>query len=218
MQKLFAILRRMTWADFGPDLLAFAGTVICALLFRWQAKDLIWGLWISSFSLGYLWILTILICAVIFTPGWKRIGAIFGGLFMGAFFTFHYGMFHYVHGVFLNVFFPLGPQFSGPPNVLVLIGTALAAYWPFVLMTVVSRVRDFPWRGSMDDKGEVVFKPYLNVIRMHILIFIFIPLYFLKVTNLAIIPILIFYFFPWRIFNRERKAIARETPRLPDNI
>jgi hypothetical protein len=37
------------------------------------------------------------------------------------------------------------------------------------------------------------------------------------VANLAIIPILLFYFFPWRIFNRERKALGR-APRTPKNI
>jgi hypothetical protein len=217
VQKLFAILRRMTWADFGPDLLAFAGTVVSALVFRWQARDLIWGLWISSFSFGYLWILAALTCAVIYTPGRKKIGAIFAGLFMAAFFTFHFGMFHFVHGVFLNLFFPLVPEHHGPPNVFVMLGTALSAYWPFVLMTFVSRVRDFPWRQQPDDEGKAMFVPYLNVVRMHLLIFVFGGLYLLHLANLAIFPVLLFYFFPWRIFNRERKAIAKY-PRLPPNI
>jgi hypothetical protein len=217
MQKIFAILRRMTWADFGPDLLAFAGTVLCALIFRWQAKDLIWGLWISSFTFGYLWLLGALTCTIIYSPGDKKIGALFGGLFLAAFFTFHFGMFHFVHGVFLNEFFPLVPERHGPPGVFTLIGAALAAYWPFVLMTFVSRVRDFPWQRQQSDAGKAMFLPYLNVVRMHILIFIFAPLYFLHVANLAIIPILLFYFFPWRVFNRERKALAK-SPRTPKNI
>ncbi len=205
----------MKFADFAPDLLAFAGTVVCALLFRWQARDLIWGLWISSFTFGYLWILTALVCAVVYAPGVKKLGALFSGLFLAAFFTFHFGMFHFVHGVFLNLFFPLVPERHGPPNVFLMIGTALAAYWPFVLMTFVSRVRDFPWREAPDEQGKVMFQPYLNVVRMHLLIFIFAPLYFLHVANLALIPILLFYFFPWRLFNRERQALAQGPPLPP---
>ena len=106
----------------------------------------------------------------------------------------------------LNLFFPLVKENFGPPNVFTLIATALAAYWPFVLMTFVSRVRDFPWRRDADDEGKAMFAPYLNVIRMHLLIFIFGGLYLLHLANLAIFPVLLFYFFPWRIFNRERKA------------
>lgn len=218
MQKIFAILRRMTWADFGPDLLAFAGTVLCALVFRWQARDIIWSLWISSLSFGYLWLLAALTCAVIYTPSHKKIGAILGGLFLAAFFTFHFGLFHLVHGVFLNQFFPLVKEKFGPPDIFMMIATALAAYWPFVLMTFVSRVRDFPWRQNAEDQGQAMFAPYLNVIRMHLLIFIFGALYLLHLANLALFPILLFYFFPWRVFNRERKALTAEAVRAPRNL
>ncbi|MCX7008607.1 MAG: DUF6498-containing protein [Kiritimatiellaeota bacterium] len=217
MKIIIAILQRLRPADYALDLLAFAGTVALALAFRWQAHDLIWSLWISSLSFGYFWLLAALTCSVIYTPGRKKIGAIIGGLFLAAFFTFHFGMFHFVHGVFLNLFFPLVKENFGPPNVFTLIGTALSAYWPFVLMTFVSRVRDFPWRQQPDDEGKAMFAPYLNVIRMHLLIFIFGGLYLLHLANLAIFPVLLFYFFPWRIFNRERKALAK-TPRSPKNI
>ena len=39
--------------DLALDLLAFAGTVACATIFRWEARDVIWGLWISSLTVGY---------------------------------------------------------------------------------------------------------------------------------------------------------------------
>jgi len=53
MNQVIAILRRMEPADYVLDLLAFAGTVTLALVFRWRARDLIWSLWISSLSSGY---------------------------------------------------------------------------------------------------------------------------------------------------------------------
>ena len=41
------ILRQESGAgrrDLALDLFAFAGTVACATLFRWEARDVIWGL------------------------------------------------------------------------------------------------------------------------------------------------------------------------------
>ena len=219
MPKFFAILRRMTWADFGPDLLAFTGTVVSALVFHWQARDIIWSLWISSLTFGYAWMLTAFIRRIIITPGLMKIAATFGGLFTLAFFVLHFSMFHAVHGEFLNLFFPLQPQLAfRPEHLTTLAPVALATYWPFVLMTFVSRIRDFPWRNAPQNLGNLMFMPYVNVIRMHVIIFVFAALDAAHLSKLAIIPILLFYFFPWSIFNRERKAIARETPRLPNNI
>jgi hypothetical protein len=36
------------------DLLAFLGVLAMAVYSQWNAKDLLWGLWISSLSIGYL--------------------------------------------------------------------------------------------------------------------------------------------------------------------
>ncbi len=49
------------------DLFLFAGTVALAWYEQWSAKDLVWGLWISSLVLGYSYMLT----------------SIFGGLLRG---------------------------------------------------------------------------------------------------------------------------------------
>jgi hypothetical protein len=214
MYKLLAILRRLQPADYALDLLAFAGTVALAIGFRWQARDLIWSLWISSLSFGFVWMLTAYLCALVCVPGKAKLAAAVGGLFLMAFFTFHFGMFHFVHGAFLIEFFPLNPEKSGGmPSLLTLARPALAAYWPFVLMTLVSRARDLPWRQLPGDQGKGLFQPYLNVIRMHLLIFVFAGLQLAHLSNLALFPILLFYFFPWRIFNRERQALAAEQAR-----
>jgi len=44
--------------DILIDLLAFAATVAIAAWQKWQASDIIWGLWISSLILGYSFIVT----------------------------------------------------------------------------------------------------------------------------------------------------------------
>ena len=40
-------------ADLIVDVTAFGVTVLLAIALHWQAKDLIWGLWISSLCVGY---------------------------------------------------------------------------------------------------------------------------------------------------------------------
>ena len=105
-------------------------------------------------------------------------------LFMLAFFTVHFGGFHFVHGLFLNGFFPItewNPSGESPGGVFsgftLIIGKALAEYWPFVLFSAVSRFGDFR-KSFMSDKEPNMFLPYLNVVRMHLLI-----LFFMRIRN-----------------------------------
>ena len=42
--------------DLLPELVAFVVTFISAIVFRWDARDIIWGLWISSLCVGYAFI------------------------------------------------------------------------------------------------------------------------------------------------------------------
>jgi hypothetical protein len=219
MNNVIAILRRMEPADYVLDLLAFAGTVTLALVFRWQARDLIWSLWISSLSFGYALMFTAYFTGIARATGLAKLGAALGGLFTLVFILFHFGFFHLVHGMFLNTFFPLLPHLTFQQQSLLTIApAALLAYWPFVVMTFVARARDFRMSGDKQVLEGAMFLPYVNVIRMHILIFVFAGLQAAKLTHYAILPVLLFYFFPWRVFNRHRKALAAEAARAQPNI
>jgi hypothetical protein len=44
--------RMSPWAGAALSLVSFAGTVACAIRFQWTARDLLWGLWISSLSVS----------------------------------------------------------------------------------------------------------------------------------------------------------------------
>ena len=116
------------WANAWPDALAFAGGLAVAWFAGWQTTDLGWSLWLSSCLVGYAVIVWSIFGPMVFIGGkvWQGRadltadavapaaigGTIFlvGGLFMLAFFTVHFGMFHYVHSVFLNSFFPVDPS------------------------------------------------------------------------------------------------------------
>jgi len=200
--------------ELARDLIGFVGTVIAVSVFDWKAKDLIWGLWICSLTFGYTTILVAIFAPAVRAGGGAGLTMAFGGLFLLAFFTVHFGGFHIGHGVFLNAFFPLIGEGGDFPNPFQIIGVALALYWPMVLATFVSRFSDLPFDSEMfrasGPTGDVktaspLIKPYVNVIRMHILIFVFAFMHGLKLGNLAIYPVLLFYFFPWRAFFANRK-------------
>jgi hypothetical protein len=195
-----AVLRRESDAgrrDLALDLFAFAGTVACATIFRWEARDVIWGLWISSLTVGYATIVSTVVRGVRQVAGGFRFLAVVGGLGTLAFFTFHFGMFHFVHAVFLNGFFPLVETDSGFPGLPGMVGRTLASFWPLVVASFLARLSDiFP---SSPAPGKDSFAaPYVNVVRMHLLIFVFAGLHMTGLSRLAIIPVLAAYFFPWK--------------------
>jgi hypothetical protein len=192
------------------DVAAFGVTVLLAAALRWQAKDLIWGLWVSSLCVGYTHIVMSIVAGVRTANGVPTAAATAGGVFLLAFFTVHFGMFHFVHSMFLNQFFPLVDSGMGFPSFAAIFKTALGSYWPFVLVNLGYRWRNFPKaRLSLADKGAFI-GPYLNVIRMHLLIFVFAGLQGLHLSHLAIYPVLAAYFFPWHtLLAREQKATAK---------
>ena len=202
------------------DLVAFVGTVIAASTFGWQTADLIWGLWICSLTFGFLTIFVAILTGLLRTNGGSFVLQIFGGLFFLAFFTIHFGGFHYGHAVFLEMFMPMPAGPSGPRGLFgnpfgdpfALTARALANYYPMVLATFISRWSDLSFKAgsSAGDaakaRGAALVKPYLNVVRMHLLIFVFMGLTALELSDLAMYPVLFFYFFPWSVLVRRAKA------------
>ena len=116
----------------------------------------------------------------------------------------HFGMFHFVHSAFLNQFFPLIGSGRGFPDFRAIFTAALSAYRPFVLVNLWYRWRDFPKDALSLAQKTALMGPYLNVIRMHILIFVFAGLYALKLGGLAVYPVLAACFSPWgALFRRQ---------------
>lgn len=226
---------RFRWADAWPDALAFALGLGMAWWFRWDTTDLVWSLWLSSLCVGYA---IIVVC--IFRPvaqimtasagapaAAAAVGdsfALVGGLFALAFFTVHFGMFHFVHSIFLNSFFPVngphrlsGGMFSG---MFPIYAEVFRRYWPFLAVTAVAERAAFRARPKAPpDTGAVtpeaiarrkalaadagMMGPYKNVIRMHLLIFFFAFTHFAHLEDFAVYAVVYFvYFFPWRLLQK----------------
>jgi hypothetical protein len=198
------------------DLGLFAGTVALAIWQDWSATDLVWGLWISSLLVGYAFIVVTIfvgnegggegsiptVAVTRATPGLPAAGRWVMGLFLLGFFTVHFGGFHFVHGLFLNQFFPLVSESAGSGAGWIggfpeIVRTALERYWPFLAATVLSRRADFRRSVEADrDAGASLSGPYRNVVRMHLLIFVFAGLEAAGLSGYALYPVLFFYFFP----------------------
>lgn len=231
------------WAEAWPDALAFALGLGLAWYFKWETRDLVWSLWLSSLVVGYAMIVwTIFGTGAVFaTKAWEnRAGlegmsrgqlvaggsvALMGGLFLLAFFTVHFGMFHFVHSVFLGVFFPINPDNAKSFPGIGLYLEVLQRYWWFLPAAAIAERAAFrlPWDESAEPSGAVsaaapgpareakakmgnaMMAPYKNVIRLHLLIFFFAAAHFAKLDNFLIYAVVYaVYFFPWRLVKKGR--------------
>lgn len=197
---------------YVPDVAAFGSTLGLAWYFDWQAADLVWSLWLSSLLVGYLVMLSQILHlpmkalhAVVtdgerfpgrqVVPGMAVIVAFFG--FLLAFFTLHFGSFHYGHGFILEGFFPI-EGVSYPDGALAFVSFAFVLFTRYYGMVVASAVAQ---RGLIVRPQGLkhVMEPYKSVIKMHLMIFIFAALHFAEATNFAFYAAtLLVYFFPWR--------------------
>lgn len=224
MKPVVSFLKNPVW-----DLVAFTIGLGLAWRLNWQTTDLVWGLWLSSLVIGYLSIVMGILGSVNrvvidnHPMGW--VVGLSGGLFVLAFFTVHFGGFHFVHSVFLAQFFPIGgtaesgfgPGLDGYLRVL-------ALYWPWLIAAGLTEraMLAEAWRGKMptqpgSDKphpaAKLNFDPsraYVNVIRMHVLLFFFAGMWFAKIEHFAVYAVVYaVYFFPWS-FMKEWRAARRE--------
>lgn len=113
---------RPHWLSYWPDLLGFVFGLGVASVFGWQTRDLVWSLWLASLAVGgasLFWIITRTFRQTLAgmlgdaqyrsqALSWAGLWVIGIGTCFGlAFFSIHFGGFHFVHSVFLNQFFPL---------------------------------------------------------------------------------------------------------------
>jgi len=234
------------WSSAWPDALAFVLGLGIAWIAGWTTTDLVWSLWLSSFVVGYTTIIWTIVLPGIevaraatenraFTQqvtkeykGAAIVGLavlVLGGLFMLAFFTVHFGGFHYVHSQFLYSFFPLDGGDAGR------VGSASMStyidvakrYWLFLPSAFLAERAGFlrvgkPFKDDLsvtpaaiaarkaanDRQGLAMMAPYRNVMRMHGLIFFFAFAHFAHIDSFIVYTVVYaVYFFPWRLVGRQ---------------
>ncbi len=233
MEKETTVARNSYW----PDLLAFSAGLIVAGWNGWDTTGLVWSLWLSSFVIGYALIVThilrgvrlageaggegLAMNGVPIAPGASKVILTLGALFFLAFFTVHFGGFHWGHSIFLNLFFPVNgePMRGGFPGVET-YWTVVKQNWWFIPLALVAQRAAFrpkaePAGGAdagtakalADRFGEGMMAPYKNVVRLHLLIFFFAFTFTLGLKGAPIfVVVYAVYFFPWEILRRKKPA------------
>lgn len=189
--------------------------VLALALLRWQAwgpKDVVWTLWASSLITGYLTLLL-----GIARAGFSRLpaaardpnisaaglaGRLLAALlamgFLLGFFSVHFGLFHAVHSLFLNAFFPL---IHWPDNHTGLIEQALSYlqrclqdYPLFIALCIASHVPG--WLAEETTGKALLIKPYGNVVKQHLMIMAIGFAVAAEVDAVGMIVFLAVYFLP----------------------
>ena len=236
-----------SWSSALPDLLAFLVGLAVVWVRGWSTTDLIWSLWLSSLVVGYALIVWALVqpalellglgwqhrAEVEASPAWndpKQLAllvaiALVGALGYLAFFTAHFGGFHFMQSQFLLDAYPLGFPYHEMNRAT--LAEVVRRYWPALPSAFLARRYAFTrrmlggtrraergtvpattTRSRWDEMAESrVAGPYLQVMRMHAVIIAFGALHSVQresFTAFAVIYAL--YFFPWRLLRRGASA------------
>ena len=147
-----------------------------------------------------------------------------GVLFFVGFFTVHFGMFHYGHSQFLTWFFPIDTGEGVGRSIDVGMATyaeVMRRYWTFLPAAFLSERAAFLRKplslepgvslaaavasksGKSRKAQSLMWEPYRNVMRLHMLIFFFFFAHFAGLENFVVYAVVYAaYFFPWRLVRR----------------
>ncbi len=162
----------VAWVILAVDLFP----IWAVLTLGWGAAPLVFLYWLENLIIGAVALAKMIAASV----REHVIGAL-GLLFIGPFFVFHYGMFCFVHGVFVSSFANMntsgGPSFPTPVGLVQEALQSGASMPTFVLAIIALQiflfVQDFILRGEYRESSidQEMMKPYGRVIVLHIAIF-----------------------------------------------
>ena len=180
----------LSWVSLGVDLLP----ILAVFAFGWSATPLVALYWLENLVIGAFTIFRMIGTAI------ASVVSLAMALFMVPFFFFHYGMFCFVHGVFLRLF--AGGEGGGDnlePISLIrwALGTAPEMLWFVAAIAGVSLlyyVFDFLGRGEYRTSNPQLemFSPYGRIVTLHIAIILGAGVEFTLNEPLAGVLLLIF--------------------------
>lgn len=163
----------VSWLILAVDLFP----VIAIFQLGWGAAALVMLYWLENLVIGFITLLRMIASTVR-----HGVPAIFGAFALGAFFTVHYGMFCFVHGVFLMAFAEISADGSGaigfsPSGLLnYALTTGTAMVWfvgAILLLQLFLFARDFIFGGEYreTDPMSEMARPYGRIVVLHIALF-----------------------------------------------
>jgi len=171
----YALRDPLTWLAIAVDLTP----IVFVFMFGWGAAALVLLYWAENIVIGVATFARIILSGI---KSWGLIGGL-GALFLAAFFTFHYGLFCYGHGVFVFEFAP-GMNFSPPapgPDGITKMMQAVIVYAPgmaialglIALYQTLAIVIDYWPTTERETPLPIVemFSPYGRIAVLHVAIF-----------------------------------------------
>ena len=202
------------WLQLVIGLFSFLMIFILARIENWTAANMMWSLWITSLTIGYCYLFAGIISSTLRSqtiavgglinrlfqvsiPSGIKFAFVFISIvFQLAFFTLHFGFFHFVFSVFLNDLFPIIDRpFERFSDFLFFIGISLKAYWPVILFVGLASMRKFQ-RILSQREVDYVKSAYINIIKIFVSIFLFTGFSFTRIQAWVLPVIFIIYFFP----------------------
>lgn len=157
----------LSWVSLAVDL----APVWAVFVFGWTATPLVALYWLENLVIGAFTILRMIGTAL------SSVVSLAMALFMVPFFFFHYGMFCFVHGIFVRVFAggDDGGEFEPISLIQWALGTAPEMFGFVAAIAGVSLlyyVFDFLGRGEYKTSNPQVemFSPYGRIVTLHIAI------------------------------------------------
>lgn len=225
------IFRDRAWRTAVPDLVAFVLGLGVAWVAGWSTGDLVWSLWLSSLVVGYAMIIWVVLepALELTDLGWRHRDEVRGaisnnsprqllaalaivvaiGALWVAFFTVHFGGFHFIQSLFLLDAWPLGAEFRTMNRTTLL--EVVHRYWGALPSAFLARRHAFAQRtfdrssrGRTDDLlGGRIGAPYVQVFRMHVVIIALGAVHALGQERFVVYALIYaLYFFPWRLLHR----------------
>lgn len=219
--------------DTAVEVVTFAGTLALAYFSGWHTKDLIWSLWLSSLSIGFLSVLVSGGRRVIRPDATivERILSFAGTIGAIGLFTLHFGTVHYVYASILDLLMPL---MDHPGRVYIgqltwrggtsfafweTLSIAIVQYWPVVLLNA-ARDRSTVLSSSVMTGKEI--GPYLAILKLHFIVIGLGACYALGVDTFpvyaAVYTLLYSPAKTWKTIFRRRRAEDRENLRTQSTV
>ena len=195
--------------------------IYAVLAFGWGAAPLVFLYWLENLVIGAVTLARMIAASMQEHP----IGLL-GVMFLGPFFVFHYGMFCYVHGIFVHTFAAISSGGSSDflsPFGLIQAALNSGAHLRLFLSAIIALqaflfVRDFLMRGEYlkTNVQAEMFAPYGRIIVLHIGLFVGMAAMIAFGQPLLGILALILLRAVWGIFltTRRRLRIDRDTRKV----
>ena len=162
----------IAWLILAADLFP----IIAVITMGWGAVALVFLYWLENLIIGAATLAKMTATSLKNGPG-----GLLGMAFLGPFFIVHYGMFCFVHGVFVSVFANLSTDSNpGFPSPLGLIDQALASgqnmptfILAIIAVQIILFVQDYLLRGEYRESSidKEMMAPYGRIIVLHFGIF-----------------------------------------------